>query len=112
MQQTISLDSEQMSAATGSPIMRLSTLTPLEIPPIPANLFDTVHKQPPKRCCFGECKKKLSLTDFPCKCGKVHCSAHRPSEAHQCSFDYKKQHESHLLKTMSTAVIAGKVEKI
>ena len=97
-----------MSAATGSPCMK-PTLT-LDIPPF----IDTVVAPPPnpKRCCFDGCKKKLSLTDFACKCGKVHCSAHRPSEAHACTFDYKKSHEANLLKYMSTAVVAGKVDKI
>ncbi len=100
-----------MSAATGSPCFR-PTLA-VDIPPF-IDTHTEVTKAPRngKRCCFDGCKKKLSLTDFACKCGLIHCAAHRPSEAHKCSFDYKKNHESMLLKTMSTSVIASKVDKI
>lgn len=66
----------------------------------------------PKRCCAEGCKKKLALTDFPCKCGKIHCSTHRASEAHSCSYDYKEAAKKQLLKTMSSAVVAKKVDQI
>ena len=67
---------------------------------------------PPKRCCAEGCKKKLALTDFPCKCGKIHCAAHRPSELHQCSFNYKASHANELKKTMNEAVKAEKISKL
>jgi hypothetical protein len=77
--------------------------------------FNEVFEEPKQkvnRCCHGGCKKKLSLTDFPCKCGKTHCSMHRPAEVHNCSYDFKADHNRVLLKTMSSAVIANKVDKI
>ena len=95
-----------MSVVSGSPCLR-PTLS-VEIP----TFVDSPVKAKPSRCCFDGCKKKLSLTDFACKCGLIHCSAHRPSAVHNCTFDYKKSHESTLLKTMSTVIAAAKVDKI
>jgi hypothetical protein len=76
--------------------------------------FNEVFEEPKQkqtqmgnRCCHGGCKKKLSLTDFPCKCGKKHCAAHRIPEVHSCSYDFKQSQRDILLKTMSTAVCSG-----
>ena len=69
-------------------------------------------KERPTRCCFTGCKKKLLLSDFPCRCGEFHCSSHRASEAHSCTYDYKKDNKEFLLKTMSTAVIGKKIDMI
>jgi AN1-type zinc finger and ubiquitin domain-containing protein 1 len=43
----------------------------------------------PKRCQYGECKKKLKLTDSKCKCNMVFCMDHKFSESHKCNYDYK-----------------------
>jgi predicted nucleic acid binding AN1-type Zn finger protein len=64
------------------------------------------------RCAADGCKKKLALSDMPCKCKSVYCSLHRMPETHACSFDYQEAHKTNLLKYMSTAVIAKKVEVI
>jgi hypothetical protein len=64
------------------------------------------------KCCFEGCVKKLLLTDTPCKCEKTFCRLHRHSDTHQCSFDYKNEHTKNLLKTMSTAILAKKVDVI
>jgi len=66
----------------------------------------------PTRCCHDGCKKKLALSDFPCKCGKIHCASHRPAELHQCTFDFKQNHKMNLLQHMSTAVTASKIDVI
>ena len=42
----------------------------------------------PKRCQFGECKKKLDLVKIQCKCDLYFCSKHRLN--HNCTYDYKK----------------------
>lgn len=41
-----------------------------------------------KRCSHSECRKRLKLTDYACKCGTVYCAKHRYAEAHDCEFDY------------------------
>ncbi len=81
----------------------------IEIP-----VLSTIVSPPPKptRCCHDGCKKKLSLTDFPCKCGKIHCGAHRVPEVHNCTFDFKQNHKEILLQHMSTAVTATKIDSI
>lgn len=83
----------------------------IEIPPISEDIFETKPIKP-KRCCQDGCKKKLMLTDFACKCGEYHCSAHRIPEAHHCSFDFKEDHKETLLKNMGTAVVAKKIDTL
>ena len=66
-----------------------------------------------KPCCSAEgCRVKLALTDFPCKCQKTYCYKHRPCEEHACSFDFQGYAREILLKTMSTPVVAAKIQLI
>ena len=80
----------------------------LAIPPLTQDTA-TMKKN---RCAVSGCKRKLTLTDFPCRCGKIHCPTHRFSDDHGCTYDYKKDAKQELLKTMSSAVVGVKVEKI
>ncbi len=88
------------------------------IPQLPLFKLESLKEEPPlapraadlKRCCAEGCKKKLALTDFPCKCGKKHCAAHRAPEVHACTFDFKASHRDVLLQTMSTPVLAKKID--
>lgn len=94
-----------------------SSLT-VQIPALPLFRLEALQEQPPiaprcidsKRCCADGCKKKLMLSDFPCKCGKKHCATHRAPEVHACTFDFKASHRDILLQTMSTPVIAKKID--
>lgn len=54
----------------------------------------------PKRCQGENCKAKLHLTDFACKCEGWFCSAHRHAESHKCSYDFKAQGVAGLEKTL------------
>ena len=67
------------------------------------------EKPMPKRCEKEDCKCKLKLTDYACRCGNYYCSQHRLGEYHSCSFDYRQHHKDLLLKYMSTAVVGEKV---
>ncbi len=101
---------------TRSPVQVFKKPT-IEIPPFTMTFeepISDVKKGALKvnRCCQEGCKKKLSLTDFPCKCGKKHCAEHRPAEVHNCSYDYKESHNKFLLKTMDSAIIAKKIDQI
>ncbi len=42
-----------------------------------------------KRCCAADCKKKLGLLGFDCRCGKHFCSSHRHPDTHTCTFDHR-----------------------
>ncbi|GFR50801.1 hypothetical protein Agub_g13066 [Astrephomene gubernaculifera] len=67
---------------------------------------------PPKtatRCL--ECRKKVGLTGFKCKCGNIFCGQHRYAESHNCPFDYKGMHKEKL-SSANPVVQASKVQKI
>uniref|UniRef100_A0A6C0LNP4 AN1-type domain-containing protein n=1 Tax=viral metagenome TaxID=1070528 RepID=A0A6C0LNP4_9ZZZZ len=65
----------------------------------------------PKRCQMTECRQKIKLTDSACKCKSFFCTAHRHSELHNCTFDYRQtaaaRLEKQLIKTQ-----ADKLERI
>lgn len=65
-----------------------------------------------KPCEMANCKKRLELTAPGCRCKKFFCMAHRGSYDHSCSFDYRNEHTQVLLKTMSSSVIAEKLQRV
>ncbi|XP_038973397.1 zinc finger A20 and AN1 domain-containing stress-associated protein 9-like [Phoenix dactylifera] len=72
-------------------------------------LEDACNKQPANRCLL--CRKKIGLTGFKCRCGGTFCSAHRYSETHECSFDYKSAGRQYIAKE-NPVVKAEKIRKI
>jgi len=44
-------------------------------------------RTPANRC--SSCRKRVGLTGFRCRCGELFCGAHRYSDRHGCSYDYK-----------------------
>ncbi|WOL07959.1 zinc finger A20 and AN1 domain-containing stress-associated protein 6-like [Canna indica] len=66
-------------------------------------------KQPANRCL--QCRKRVGLTGFKCRCGGTFCSSHRYSESHECSFDYKTAGREAIAK-QNPVVKAEKIEKI
>ena len=56
--------------------------------------------QPKKRCCADNCKKRITLIDFDCKCGNRYCSSHRHPETHDCKFDHKAHEQAKLTKQL------------
>ena len=67
---------------------------------------------PKELCSLEGCGKKLTLTSIRCKCEKKYCMAHRLPEEHACSYDFKADGMKELLKFMSTAIVAKKVEAL
>ena len=47
-----------------------------------------MEKQKKQRCGHIDCRKKLGLMKFGCKCGKDFCVTHKLPELHKCSYDY------------------------
>ena len=43
------------------------------------------------RCCAPGCKKKLKLSDTPCRCEMRFCAKHRLPEHHDCGYDFKQR---------------------
>jgi hypothetical protein len=70
-----------------------------------SNISNITPSEPikmPKTCQYGECKFKLKISDFSCKCNKYFCSKHRHFSDHSCEYDYRtngnKQLEKQLIK--------------
>lgn len=70
-----------------------------------------MEKPKKKRCAFPECKKKIGLLGFECKCGQLFCAAHRHAEDHNCSFDHKSQGKN-ILEEKLVKVVAQKINAI
>ncbi|KAL6646990.1 hypothetical protein ACP70R_014427 [Stipagrostis hirtigluma subsp. patula] len=96
-----------------------SSVTPLEAPkqddaPVAVAVDEKQAAQeppkPPSNRCLT-CRKKVGLTGFQCRCGGTFCSMHRYTDAHQCTFDYKKAAREQIAK-QNPVVIAEKINKI
>eukprot|EP00946_MAST-07B_sp_MAST-7B-sp1_P003000 g3000.t1 len=48
------------------------------------------------QCCLAGCKKKLKLSDTPCRCELRFCLAHRLPENHRCTYDFTKRANDNL----------------
>uniref|UniRef100_A0A6C0FFB8 AN1-type domain-containing protein n=1 Tax=viral metagenome TaxID=1070528 RepID=A0A6C0FFB8_9ZZZZ len=51
----------------------------------------TEKKSKSERCQHPQCKKKLKMMSFTCKCGLKFCVAHQNPHSHNCSYDYKTE---------------------
>lgn len=50
------------------------------------------------KCNYHNCKNKLNMLNFTCKCEFKFCLKHRLPEEHDCSFSHKNE-ELYILKT-------------
>ncbi|XP_066994543.2 AN1-type zinc finger protein 4 [Anabrus simplex] len=77
----------------------------------PPPILPPVKKTSVRSRCAA-CRKKLNITNqYTCRCEKLFCSAHRYSELHDCSFDYKSEGRK-LLEQANPLVTAPKLPKI
>jgi len=53
--------------------------------------WEEKDKKEEKICNYDGCKRKLKLTDQPCKCENTFCKLHKFPEDHKCDFNYKCQ---------------------
>ncbi|KAK1300473.1 Zinc finger A20 and AN1 domain-containing stress-associated protein 5 [Acorus calamus] len=63
----------------------------------------------PGRC--GECKRKVGLMGFKCRCGLTYCGGHRYPEQHACGFDFKAAGRDAIARA-NPVVKAKKIERI
>lgn len=70
----------------------------------------TVQKKS-KTCQYADCKKKLMLSDFACRCENYYCGSHRHAESHLCSFNFKGQGTA-LLEKQLVKTVASKLDRI
>ena len=64
----------------------------------------------PARC--EQCKKKLVVCEYKCKCGKLFCITHLYAEEHNCTYDYKTEGQIQLKKIIDVGPLSSKLEKI
>ncbi|CAN6167428.1 unnamed protein product [Urochloa humidicola] len=72
--------------ADALPPVELQTSPAVDRAPVAA-LAPEATKAPANRC--SSCRKRVGLTGFRCRCGELFCGAHRYSDRHGCSYDYK-----------------------
>lgn len=65
----------------------------------------------PLRCDVVACRKKLGLTGFKCKCGKLLCGTHHLPECHSCEFDHKT-HGREKIASENPLIAASKISRI
>ena len=61
-----------------------------------------------KHCSFENCKHKLPLTAYACKCKLFYCNKHKFSEDHKCSYNYFKESQKALKENLSSIIYTKK----
>ena len=51
---------------------------------------EVTEKKDKSLCQYGDCKKRIKITDYPCKCRNMYCKIHKLSENHDCKYDYRE----------------------
>ena len=64
-------------------------------------------KRPAANRC-SQCKIRVGFLGFDCKCGNLFCGAHRYSDKHECTYDYRTE-ERKKLETSNPVVCAAKL---
>uniref|UniRef100_A0A8C1P5D9 AN1-type zinc finger protein 5-like n=1 Tax=Cyprinus carpio TaxID=7962 RepID=A0A8C1P5D9_CYPCA len=70
----------------------------------------TPDKSKKKNRCFN-CRKKVGLTGFDCRCGNLFCAIHRYSDKHDCPYDYRGAAAARIRKE-NPIVVAEKIQKL
>lgn len=91
----------------------LSSMAQLPLPSTMAILHLGSSSEPSqKRCNHVECKRKLLLSDFACKCGIRFCGTHRIPEGHACTFNFRAAADAKLTQQLGKASDTRMVDKI
>lgn len=62
------------------------------------------------RC--SQCKKKLGLMEYKCKCELIFCISHLHFAEHNCKYDHKSDDLKKLQNEMHIGPLVSKIEKI
>lgn len=99
----------QSIAASSPAVVVFEPSSSLPDPVGPANVVVVEKPLQHNRCMT--CKKRVGLTGFKCKCGRMLCGIHRYPEQHACEFDFKGLGKEQIEK--ANPVVKGeKLEKI
>jgi len=63
-----------------------------------------------KRC--EQCKKKLGIMEYVCKCEKRFCISHLQPQEHGCTFNYKAEAKKAILKQLESEPHASSFERV
>lgn len=63
-----------------------------------------------KRC--DQCKKKLGIMEYKCKCEKLFCISHLYFKEHNCTYDYKTEGITLLKTQIEIGPLYVKLDKI
>lgn len=64
-----------------------------------------------KRCNFIDCKRKLGIMPYDCKCGGLFCGLHQYGWEHKCSFNFKEENKD-ILSNRLVKLEKSKLNKI
>jgi predicted nucleic acid binding AN1-type Zn finger protein len=59
-----------------------------------------------------QCKKKLGVMAYVCKCEKQFCISHLQPQEHQCAYDHKKEAQALLHTQLDVGPLSQKLEPI
>jgi hypothetical protein len=80
-------------------------------PGSPASTCSSTESITKKRPRCAVCHKRVGLTGFTCRCGGLYCSAHRYSDLHNCTFDYRESGQEEIRRS-NPQIVCPKVQKI
>lgn len=102
--------SDNSSDVETSSLIRPESMSssPVSCPVTPGS-DDSPSKPKKSRC--ATCRKRVGLTGFNCRCGKIFCGIHRYSDQHNCDYDYRADAQAKIRKE-NPVVVGEKVQKI
>lgn len=62
------------------------------------------------RC--AQCRKKLGIMGYKCRCEKDFCITHLAREEHTCTYDYATEERARLRQQIDVGQLSRKMEKI
>lgn len=71
-----------------------------------------VQKEKTEKSRCTQCRKKLGLMEYKCKCDKLFCISHLQPQEHACTFNYKAEADAALMKHLDSEPRISKFEKI
>jgi hypothetical protein len=60
------------------------------------------------RCSHNNCKRKLPLTAYTCRCKLLFCDIHKYPEEHKCQYNYYENNRNILEKQLSSITFTKK----
>ena len=72
----------------------------------------SMEQTPVKKTRCGQCRVRLTVQAYSCKCAKEFCINHLPASEHACTYNYRIEGRQQLTKQLDTSGLAVKLEKI